>query len=159
VGPEPIVAFPIFFDIASRSDRSFAPSFRLAFVPTRTVTASNGVGSGHFQWMTGRLEICPFRFVLAPSVRARPCSRFDGGAISASADLDGQANAPSRSWFDLAFTGRIEWAVAGPIAVEVEAGVVVPLSKDRFFFQTNTEVYRFGNAGPVASAGLFARLW
>jgi hypothetical protein len=159
VGPEPILGFPIFLDVATRGDRALAPSFRLAFVSTLTVTQSNSVGSGHFRWTTGRLEVCPFRLSLASSLRARPCSRLDAGAVSASADLDGLANTPVRPWFAVALTGRVEWAIAGPIAAEIEAGATIPLSKDRFYFQTNTEVYRFGSAGPVLSAGIAARLW
>jgi hypothetical protein len=159
VGPELIVGLPIFFEVASRGDRVLAPSFRFAFVPTEAVTTTNSIGSGHFRWMTGRLEVCPVRWSLLPSLSARPCARLDAGVINASADLDGQANSPSRPWFAAAVTGRLEWAIARPVAVEVEAGATIPLSRDRFYFQTNTEVYRFGSAGPVVGAGIAARLW
>ena len=159
MAPGPVIGFPMFLDVAIRRESTFAPSFRFAFVPTLTVTRTNDVGSAHFRWMMGRLEICPLQLVLSRSMRALPCSRVDAGLVSAAGELVGESNALSRPWAAVGATVRFGWTFAAPLTLELEAGAVVPLTRDKFFFQPNTEIYRFRSAGALGSLGLALRFW
>jgi hypothetical protein len=135
------------------------PLFRLSIAQTLTATATKPEGSVHLRWTTARLETCPVRLSIGERLHARPCAGLETGLVVASGDLRGDARTRLRPWFAVAMAANVAWIVAGPVSLELEAGAVVPLQRDDFFFQMNTVVYKAPAVEAAGGAGVSIRIW
>jgi hypothetical protein len=159
VAPGPLLGFPIYIELRAVREQLLAPSVRLAFVPTRTSTAVRAEGSAHFRWTLGRLEACPVEIVPRTTIHLRPCARVDAGVVYATGDLRGNPRDARRGWVSVAALARAQWVIAQPLAVELGAGGVVPLTADTFYFQPADDVYKPGTIGVLANVSIDLRIW
>jgi hypothetical protein len=84
----------------------------------------------------------------------KPCLRGEFGALEAQGGNIVPARDDRRAWLALGAVGRARWILAGPIFVELEAGLRVPLVRAQYFFEPNNVVHRPPAVGAIAAAGL-----
>jgi hypothetical protein len=155
----PVGGFSLFLDLELAESRALSPSFRFAFEQSLLATTSIEQGSAHFRWTLGRFDLCPVRWNLTPSLRARPCGRFEAGAVHAEGDLDGEPRSASPLWAGLSALGRLEWAVAPPLSLQLELSALFSLTRKTFYFQPDTKIYRPPVAAAFGGLGLGVQIW
>jgi hypothetical protein len=92
--------------------------------------------------------VCPVR-LLAWRLRLVPCLHGEGGAL----DAQGLGVSPERSevrpWIAVGLLGRVRVVAISPFFLELSGGALVPLQRDRFYFEPDSTVFR-----PPAITGL-----
>jgi hypothetical protein len=115
-------------------------------------------GDADFQWLALRGLACPSELTLSSVLELVPCGFFDVGRQLA----EGQRIAEQRSRAVLWLAGgalvQLEVLAADWARFGVEAGVVLPLSRNRFYFEPDTtpsdtihQVPRVGFTGGLAT--------
>jgi hypothetical protein len=158
-GPGAIADVGVFAEVARDSRTTLAPAFRLSVHHTSEADVSIAQTNGAFVWTFARAEVCPWRFGLATSVDLRACGLVDAGVLSASGGSGAGFLAGShlRPWFTVGELARLGWAVAGPVRVELEGGLTLPLVRDTFAFDAATTVYPVPVVVGFAGAGVAVR--
>jgi hypothetical protein len=137
-----------------------APSVRLGFVRAEGGNVQAAGEDTTFTWLAGTAEACPVRVSFASTLALRPCAGLDAGAVSASTSGPSHALQPSRAWADARVEGRLEWRVLGSLSLELEGGLLVPLTRDRFEVAPSLQTaYEAPPATGVASVGALVQFW
>ena len=142
-----------FFLEAARVDRgalAFAPSLRLTAIQADSGYVSVAPAVARFQLRMARAEICPARLLLAASVSLGACASFDVGAVLAEGWGVSESQSRQRPWAAPGVGGRLRWAIAEEIELQIEGGGSFPLVRDTFFVAPNTDVH----AVPAAAGWL-----
>jgi hypothetical protein len=157
--PGPVLDVAAFADIARDPNAFLAPAFRLSVHRTSQADVDVTQTTASFVWTFARAEACPWRFDLARSLALRPCALVDGGALSGDGGggVGFRAATHLRPWVAAGSLGRLEWVLVGPLALEAEGGLTVPLLRETFAFDSAVNVYTPPAVVGFGSLGLGAR--
>ncbi|WP_437765909.1 hypothetical protein WMF27_27350 [Sorangium sp. So ce281] len=108
-----------------------SPSFGLSLMYARNDLLSGG-DSVLIQWAAAALSACPVRWQLGPIVSAEPCVVAAGGWLAAAGRGISNPESVVRSWWSAGGFARAAALLGGGTALELEAGVLVPLVHRRF---------------------------
>ena len=136
---------------------SVAPSFRLAFERTTSASVAVDAASASFTWTVGRVDACLPLWTWR-TLAALPCARIEAGVLEGRASGFPSAHADSAPWLAAGAIGRGRWKVLAPLFVELNAGVMFPLIRDRSYFEPQNVIYDVPAVGFVGGAGLGATL-
>lgn len=127
---------------------------RLAAMRTFAVDREAVTGSVTLAWTTGTLAVCPFRIALGDDVTVRPCAELGAGILQAKGVGVRDAQDETRPWVDAGAHGRLSWAPARRLALEVEAGANMALLRESFRFDPNVVAYQVPVIAAFARAGV-----
>ena len=107
----------------------------LRFSGTTASSGTQGVSSesASFRWTAARLDVCPVEIVVGP-VDAWACARGEGGALYAAGSGIQAPQTRLRPWFAAGAVARVGIVIVGPVFLEVETALTIPLFRDHFFF-------------------------
>jgi hypothetical protein len=150
----PLIGGSPFLGWRAKGNALIEPSFRLAFLRAGSGPVDFTVGTAEFTWTVGRLDACPLAWPRA-AIRVVECARVEAGTLEVAA-----ANVPApltqlRSWLTAGPLVRAEWAFLHWGFIELEAGVLVRIVQDRFyFFAPETSAYQVPPVGVTAGVGV-----
>jgi hypothetical protein len=156
VTPDPIVTLPLFVGVVLPLREPFAIGLRASFERSGTDLTDSASATAAFRWTAGALEGCPIAWSQG-EVSASPCLRLEAGVVEAEGSGIVPARDDRRPWAAVGAVGRAEWAFLEPAFAELGAGVMVPLIRDRFFFQPDRTVHRPAAVGWLARIDLGLR--
>ncbi len=160
VSPYPLASVPLFVEIARTPESSpLAPTARFRFERPGGNSSASPAGSAHFTWTEASLDLCPIAWWGRPTLRAQACVRAEGGSVQAQALNTTPARNDVRPWFMVGALGSGRWVVEGPFFLEIEAALLVPILRDRFFLRPDTTVFRAAPIAYSASAGAGVSIW
>jgi len=142
----------LFGDLAIERPGAFAPSLRVALARSAMLERRAAIGSADIAFTTASLDVCPLRLDFAAPVAVRPCAGFAGGVLNASGAGIPNPTSRTRPWLATTATGRLVWAAAPVLELELEAGAIFPLYRESFFFEPSVPIYK---APPAAFVGRF----
>jgi hypothetical protein len=132
----PLAVGSTLFLEAARSDRStfaFAPSIRLAAIQADSGYLGPAPVVARFQLHLARAELCPVRLRIFEEASIAPCASFDVGTLLAEGWGSAAAGSSLRPWAAPGLGGRLRWAIAGNIELQIEGNSSFPLVRDTFF--------------------------
>jgi hypothetical protein len=121
----------------------FAPAARLSLYRIRSDEIATTAGKARFEWTAARLSACPI-FWSSSNIGLRPCVIADIGSITAEGYETVDGDQQTLLWAALGAAGRAETLLWDTLVLEIEGGVLFPLSNQRFFFEPALEVYQIG---------------
>ncbi|WP_438027234.1 hypothetical protein [Sorangium sp. So ce233] len=83
-------------------------------------------GSASFRLAAVAADACPFGAAYG-ALRLAPCARFEAGLLSASRRGDAPARSAARGWLAIALPVRARLLLWGPLVLDAEAGLRMPL--------------------------------
>ncbi|WP_437288921.1 hypothetical protein [Sorangium sp. So ce406] len=86
-------------------------------------------GSASFRLAAVAADACPFGAAYG-ALRLAPCARVEGGLLSASRRGDAPVRTAARGWLALALPVRARLLLSGPLVLDAEAGIRMPLLRD-----------------------------
>jgi hypothetical protein len=155
-----------FVDVHLEQPGFFTPSLRLSLQATEVMHVSAPQnGDATFQWTAMRLEGCPTRWAIAQDFAFVPCVGAAGGVLYAR----GQGRDPVgggvttdatavRPWLDFSAVGRGSYLLFGALAVEAQAGIVIPVTRDSFLLVPSDIVHAVPSVGGFFGAGIALRI-
>jgi hypothetical protein len=160
-GPTGMGRFSV--ELSRVTDGSFwSPSVALsvALGATREVSKQDA-GTAELTWTTGRLDACMFRFParLASPWELRLGPFFEAGVLAGRAPTAPAPTPKDTGWFAFGGVGRFALRVAGPVSLEAETGLGVPILQYRFTFVPGSVVYEVPPVSFSAAAGIAVRFW
>ena len=123
----------------------FEPSFRLAFVRAGTPALDVPGGTAAFTWTVGRADACPIALPRGV-VRVVECVRLEAGSL--------QVEQALRPWVAVGPVVRAGWSFLSWAFVEGEAGVLVHVTQDRFYFTGQPTAYEVHLLGGTVGVGV-----
>jgi hypothetical protein len=150
----PVLGARLFVDVDLGPRGALAPAFRAGVSRSFDVTRTVPVGRATLAFTQVSLEGCPVRLTLAAPLSVRPCLGVTGGVLDASPTGPRAAQARVRPWFAGEAHARFTWMPARWVAFELEAGALVPLLRETFYFEPEIVVYRAPPVGFLGRAGL-----
>lgn len=131
-------------ELGERNEAVFVPSIRLAFARSLDVERAPATGRASLSWTQGGLDVCPLRFPIVDSgaLQFRPCGAISAGVLTAASTQVEGARSRSRPWAATYVYARLSWRIAGLVVLDAEGGLVVPLTREEFFFEPNVHVYQ-----------------
>ena len=126
-----------------RSSGLLAPAARLEASLTSSDLAAGPSRTGSFLRGMTRADGCPLRFALTSSVSLRPCAWLGVGFVHAAGAAVPKALSQTDLWIDV-----------GGLFLELEAGVVAPLTRPVFLLENpRSVVYTTPPVGAVLAIG------
>ncbi|WP_394842871.1 hypothetical protein LZC95_38090 [Pendulispora brunnea] len=133
---------------------TFEPSLRTTIAYLTGAREAIDAAEAHFARWTAGLEGCALRVRLG-SVSLFPCAKLEIGALRAEGQKIARATSEVRPWVAVGPSARVRWLVPGQrLFVEAGAAAMLPLTRDRFFFQPNITIHRAAVLGAEASLAL-----
>lgn len=134
----------------------FSPRFALALHRSAGNTLETPNGSAHFQWTAARVAGCPARLAISEQLSFRPCLFFDLGVLAASGHQTYGGESARVAWYGLGGVARAEYVPVAPLALGLDAGVMLPLVHDRFYFDPGaaTDTLALPRLGLTLRAGI-----
>ncbi len=151
--PHAVLTLPLFVELEMPR---MGASLRAAFERSQQDTEQVSPGAAVFRWTAGTLEACPLAWSRS-GFRVSPCLRLEAGVLEGRGEGVTPPRSRSRTWVALGATGRAEWSFLPPAFLDVGGGFVLPLTRDRFYFQPDTTIYKPPALGWIARAGLGVR--
>jgi hypothetical protein len=148
--PATLTTALLFVDVARTS--RFSPSARLRLERSLHDNATPTTPGVTFAWTVASIDACPTSWSSA-SIRVEPCVRVHGGILEATGANVVPTRDSTRPWASVGPLARARWALAPPLALEIEGALVVPLVRDRFFSEPNVTVFQSAVLGWSAAAG------
>jgi hypothetical protein len=140
VGPKLRAYFGVRGGIWRNADGVWAPRAELSGAYAGG-TSRTAAGEAELRWWTARLGLCPFE-VGTTQWYARPCASFDLGRLSARGYATRLARAAAAPWYGPGVLVATGTRALSALALGVEAGVVFPLARDRFYFEPDQTAAR-----------------
>jgi hypothetical protein len=100
-------------------------------------TAASGIAS--FDWTALSLLACPLRFPTRGAVGARPCAVVELGELTGVGLSTERGAKAGMLWLAPGAVLRLEAPLSGRLTLELGAGIVTPLVRDRFYFEPRSE--------------------
>jgi len=148
IAPDPMPGVAVFLERATIGPTVLSPSFRAAAFGGQSSSATSR-GDLRVRLLSLRLESCPLVFGVA-AISLRPCAGADAGFIAAEgAGPTGKSD--GHPWIDVGIHGRLLWAPIARIALEAEAGGLVPVTRYAIEFENPPELVH--RTAPVAFQG------
>jgi hypothetical protein len=160
VAPDPIPSVAAFLETRFDLGGLWAPALRLGFerAPGSTFEASGGT-SASLDWSVGTLHVCPLRWQLGPLALV-PCARVAAGVLHGQGVQIAQPRDESRPWLDAGLIGDARWTPLRPLFLELYGGLIIPLLRDRFHFDTpDVTIHQVPDLGGVAGADVGLSFW
>jgi hypothetical protein len=142
----PKLGVALVYGIEALLDRDdlLSPSLRLSLYRTRSGEIQTEFGKARFEWTTARVSACPVLWSW-DNLGVRPCLIGDFGRLVAEGYETVDQAEESVFWAALGAAGRGElMLLEDTLLLEIEAGFVVPLSRQRFYFDPDLDVYQIG---------------
>ena len=150
--PTVLLSVPVFVELSRAGREVVRPSARLRV--EWTFSSSNSEG-GAFVRTGGAIDLCPIALG-ASSLRAQPCMRAELAALYAKGRGVEPVRSAVRPWFALGAVARVRIDLPPPLFVELEAALILPVVRDRFYVEPDTVVYRAPTVGGTAAFALGA---
>ncbi len=151
--PRAVLALPVFVEVGMPRG---GPSLRASFESSLQTTLQVGAAAAAFRWTAGTLEGCPLSWS-ALGFRVAPCLRVEAGVLEAQGEHISPRENAHPLWVALGATVRTEWSFLPPAFADAGAGVVVPFTRDHFYFQPDPPFYTPAAVGWLARVGLGVR--
>lgn len=156
LAPRPSADFSLGMGVGATQKTLLSPIVLLSGHLAESPTASNQEGTARFQRLAGRITGCPLKLDAAP-FSFRPCALFEVGELRAkgtNAENHATVSVPIL-WLALGATMRGELHLVGPLTLAGEAGALLPLVRDSFYFNpSGTTLYKVGDVGFVGALEL-----
>jgi hypothetical protein len=110
-------------------------------------------GGARFVLNAGTLDLCA-RLPLTGRLEVLPCFRTEGGSLAATGLDIFPARSDTRPWIALGALGTARYRAVSVVFAEVSAGLLLPLVRDRYYFEPDTTVFHPPPLAAFASAGL-----
>jgi hypothetical protein len=112
--------------------RGLHPALRASFARGLENRVPTGpTRGGLLTWTSGRVEAC-VASPIADEFRADACAFADLGVLEGEGYGVEPSRTPVRTWFALGSLARVEYVPTPRMALGVEAGFVVPITRDEF---------------------------
>jgi len=131
--PETPLGFGAFLGVAAWPETVFAPVLRWGYVAAGDGTNETERGDVRVSLGTARGLGCVFAWK-TDLVTLRPCTLFELGSIAGSGQNTTLPATETVAWRSVGVLGRGELRLNSILSLEAEAGLVFPLSRDRFVF-------------------------
>ncbi len=105
-----------------------------------------------FLWTAGVVRLCPVRLGVTDQLDITPCLESDVGVLTAEARGSADARRTSRLWLDVGVAARVTWTLSPAFYVGASAGLVAPLSRNRFELGTGALISRAPPVGGTLGA-------
>jgi hypothetical protein len=153
ITPSLLVAFGGFLGVEKKGV-GWAPGFRLSPYYAATGRTGPGVNQADFHLLAARAGACPFRVLLTSMSRLSPCAGVDAGWLRARGSDSAIARPIPRDrlWLSTSLDVHIEVTVSEPLFFEANAGLVLPLIRHRFRFETPGEPEELVHRVPPVAA-------
>ena len=139
---------------------AFSPAVRARFERPGSDAAATAQGSAHFTWTEVSLDVCPISLWLRASWRLQPCLRTEIGIVEGTALDTSVQHDEARPWATLGAVATSRWSIIGPLFVEIEATVIAPIVRDRFYLDPQSAtVFRASPVGGSAACGAGISIW
>ena len=155
IAPGLVFTVPLFVELANVTDAPLAFDVRLRFSHAGTGAAPVTGGALDFTWTAGSLDVCPLAW--SPG-RARfvACARGEAGVLDASGVNILPARSDARPWLTAGLALRAQYALVGPLFVELEPSAFAPIIRDRFYFEPSITAFRAPAVAFEGAAGVGA---
>jgi hypothetical protein len=154
VTPNALLGGSPYFGWRARRGSLFEPSVRVAFLRVGSGPLPAEGGTADFTWTVGRLDACPIAWPHT-EIRVVECVRVEAGALEVAA---GHVPAPLpqlRPWLAVGPVVRAEWSFLRWAFADLEAGLLVRVLQDHFYFSTlDQSVYQVPPVGVTAGVGV-----
>lgn len=137
----------------SASDALISPSVRVAFLRAGSSLVEATGGSASFTWTVGRVDGCLLSWPRGPA-HVLACARVEAGVLEASGNGVPGAKSAGRGWLALGPAIGGEWELLPPFFLEADVASMVRATRDRFYFQPDTTLYRASLFALEASVGI-----
>jgi hypothetical protein len=154
--PDPLFAVPVFFEATRAVGEHVGLGAGIRFERAGETSLMSGTGAD-FTWTVGALDLC--LVLRSGRVRFNTCVRSHAGAIDAHGEGVVPERTATRPWVDLGVAVALRLRVAGPVFVEAQGYVGVPLVQDRFFLEPNDTVFQASFLTGHAGAGVGFEIW
>lgn len=134
VSPDVTVVAALQLEALLGGDGTFSPRAAVALERSAGNTLSTPGGNAHFVWTAARVTGCPLRFPSSGQLAVRPCLFMDVGVLDVTGEQTFRASSTRVSWFSLGALAHAELWPVKRLALGLDAGVVTPFVRDRFFF-------------------------
>jgi hypothetical protein len=157
IAPQPLLGARASAEVLNLAERAIAPSFRasLGYAAQQGFVVDGG--TAHFAYAGTNIEICPLRIPPGGALVLRPCVMADLGLVFVRGSDAQNARGETRPWADIGAGGRLEWALGRQLGIELDAGCMFPIWRDRFLFGTRS-FHRVAWAGGIVALGLVMRI-
>jgi hypothetical protein len=98
-------------------------------------------GSARFGWTGAALDLCPYTLESGMLALA-PCWRVEAGILEGEGQQIAPARSEARTWLATGGLGRVRVAPTPAFFAELEAGLRMPLMRNRFFIQPDETIFR-----------------
>jgi hypothetical protein len=159
VMPELAIGAGAYIEVVSKRRGAVSPSLRVGAIFSRhggfqTELANGANATAEFEWLTGRVELCPVRLGSAAGISLRPCVYFDAGRLKASGSEVLPAREKSVLWTAGGAELALEARLLGAVSAGAEVGILLPFRRDRFFFVPERTAHEISAIGVSAGLGL-----
>jgi hypothetical protein len=154
--PDALVGGGGYGELASSGHRFLSPSVRLAFLGA--VNGAFETRSAAFTLLTARADGCPVRFG-TDTFALRPCAAVEVGDLLARGTSVAKPASSGSAWFALSLLARAHWELRRPAFLDVDGGVLVPVSRPTFVYQLPSETVYRPSVAPAASISAGVRFW
>jgi hypothetical protein len=131
---------------------------RLSLLAAPSTEVGAGEGVARFSWLAARFEGCPVDWPLGTMTSFAPCAALEAGRLHGEGLRAGAIAHPSSdslAWMAASASGRFRMEIGASMFSEVQAGVLVPLTRPRFSFASpDVHIYRAPPAAPQGEIGL-----
>jgi hypothetical protein len=110
-----------------------------------------------YSLMAGRIELCPARFRAPLPLQASLCAALDTGRLRVSGTGVTPQKSAAPAWVSAGLSARLEWEITRVLVAEIAGELFFPLTRARFFVNSDTTLYRTPSVVGGATAGLGAR--
>ncbi len=141
-------------ELAVTGPSLWSPRLRLSGIFSQSGEIDAERGLAEFDWITARLQGCPVRFGFDRTWNIRPCAYLDAGRLHGAGSQIEPSDEKSVFWTAAGVEFSGELRVFGPLALGVEAGILLPFRRDRFLFEPDTELHEVPVAGFSGGVGL-----
>lgn len=124
--------------VTSQTGSALSPSLGLSLMYARNDLLQS-TDNALIHWTAVALTACPLRWQIADIVSAEPCLVASGGWLTAMGQDMSNSRSAMRSWWSAGALARAAVSLGGGTALEIEAGIGVPLVRRRFTISLPTE--------------------
>jgi hypothetical protein len=110
-----------------------------------------------FSLVAGRVEVCPARLRAPEPLQISLCPALDAGRLKVAGTGVTPKKRVAPAWVAAGLSARLEWEITRLLVVEVAGELFFPLTRARFFVNSDTTLYRTPAVAGGATAGLGAR--
>jgi hypothetical protein len=155
-GPDALFLIRPSVEVERSSASALSQAFRLSAATGRG-TLTTPEGGADLNLLVGRVEACPARWRATASLPISPCLSLDAGRLQMTGDGVASARRVTPPWVAPGAILRLGWEIMDVLVAEVSGELLFPLTRDRFFVNTDTTLHRTPAVVAGATVGLGGR--